>query len=99
MCEKDETVLDKYFKPYYDQIIRERHLLAKDFSDGISKIITALPELVMDCPKLHQIVYDYLIKPIRNANILNFKMVKWDIKPLVKEEDEDEDLLFEDTDA
>jgi len=26
-------------------------------------------------------------------------MVKWDIKPLAKEEDEDDDLLFDDTDA
>lgn len=72
---------------------------AKDFSEGISKIISALPELVMDCPKLHQIVYNYLIKPLVKANILNLKMLKWDIKPLPKEEDEDEDIAFEDTDA
>ena len=71
--------------------------MAKDFSEGISKIISALPELIMDCPKLHQIVYNYVIKPLIKANILNFKLVKWDIKPPTRKEDDD--MLFEDTDA
>lgn len=53
LCEKDDATLDKYFTPYYAHIIGERHLLAKDFSQGLSKIMSNLPELVMDCPKLH----------------------------------------------
>jgi hypothetical protein len=70
LCEKDEATLDKYFKPYYDQIIRERHLEAKDFAQGLSKIISNLAELVMDCPKLHQVVFKYLMLPLIEANVL-----------------------------
>jgi hypothetical protein len=41
--------------------------------DGISRIIAALPELVMDSPKIHSIVFEYIIKPGIDKKILDFK--------------------------
>lgn len=51
----------------------------------------------MDCPAIHQRVYEYLIKPLIDAKILNYKFLRWDLKPTY--EDEDEDVLFEETDS
>jgi hypothetical protein len=53
---------------------------------------------VVDCPSIHQRVYDYLIKPLIEAKILNYKFLKWDLKPTYEDEDEDE-ALFEETDS
>lgn len=78
--------------------MRGKHLQAKDFSHGISKIITHLPELVMDCPLIHQRVYAYIIRPLINAKILNYKFLRWDLKPTYEDEG-DEDTLFEESDS
>lgn len=76
----------------------ERKLIfAKDFSNGLSKIIAHLPELAMDCPTIHQRVFEYLIKPLIEAKILNYKFLRWDSKPTY--DDEEEDALFEETDS
>lgn len=98
LCDKDTSSLDKYFKPYLEHVMRGKHLQAKDFSHGISKIITHLPELVMDCPLIHQRVYAYIIRPLINAKILNYKFLRWDLKPTYEDEG-DEDTLFEESDS
>jgi len=77
--------------------MKDSLLQKRDFSDGISKIIATLPELVMDSPRIHHIVFDYIIKPLLDEKILNLKMVKWDMKPETDEEEED-DVLFEEFD-
>lgn len=64
LIENTAKELIKYFKPYFEQLIAEKHLSKPEYSDGISKVITSLPELIMDYPAVHKLVFDYLIEPL-----------------------------------
>lgn len=71
-------------------------MTGKDFSDGISKAIASIPELVMDRPNIHQVLFNYIIKPLLSGKpILEFGKVKWDY--VIPPDDEDDEVLFEET--
>ena len=57
----NEETLHKYFPAYFGEIMNARVLNGKDYSDGVSKIILMLEELVYNTPKMHRLAYDYII--------------------------------------
>ena len=49
-----------------------------------------LPELALDCPQIHQYLMDYMIKPLKEKKIVEYKWITWKFDKAKKEEDEDE---------
>jgi hypothetical protein len=80
-------------------IISERHLNARDFSDGLSKVIQLMPELQMDCPSIFKLVFDNMFVPLEN--LLDMKKIRWveNKKSKDKDKEESDEYLIEDTDA
>jgi len=98
VCEKNKKTLDTVFKPYFNTLLEKKLFEKKDVSDGISKIIGGLPELVMDSPVIHKLVYDFIICPSESSGTINYRKIRWDMKPSSDVEGED-DGLFEETDT
>lgn len=65
-----------------------RVLNGKDYSEGTTKIIFMLSDLVQDTPIMHKLVYDFIISPLQKKGILNFKFVRWD-----SDQSSDEDVF------
>jgi hypothetical protein len=54
-----------------------RVLTVKDYSEGTTKIIYMLSDLVEDTPKIHRLVYDYVLSPLQKKGILNLRFIRW----------------------
>ena len=67
-----------------------------DLSDGISKFISFMPELSLDLPDLHKYIFNIVIKPLVDSNMMNLKFLRFDY-PLPKPEDPD-DVVFDASD-
>ena len=48
---------------------------------------------MLDCPQIHKYLMDYLIKPLRNKQIVQYKFITWKFEK-VKKEDDDDDIVF-----
>lgn len=79
------------------QTLSDQKLMNKpDFSDGISRFISFMPELSLDLPDLHKYVFNIVIKPLVDSNMMNLKYLRFD-NPLPKPEDPD-DVIFDASD-
>ena len=78
LTERTTEVLTKYFVPYFQQLLSENHLRQNEYEEGLSKIIAGMPELVMDSPKIHELVFNYMVKPLMDKGQLNYGNLKWD---------------------
>ena len=56
-----------------------RVLTVKDYSDGTTKIIYMLSDLVDDAPKIHKLTFEYVLSPLQKKGILNFRFVRWSL--------------------
>ena len=70
LTERDTKMLSKYFVPYFAQLISENQLKRNDYEEGLSMILGGLPELVMDSPKIHELVFNYMIKPLLDKDLI-----------------------------
>lgn len=75
LCDKEPKVIKNYFRDYINLIITERHLNARDFSDGVSKVIQMMPELQMDCPTIYRLLFENVIVPLEK--VLDMKKIRW----------------------
>ena len=48
---------------------------------------------MLDCPQIHKYLMDYLIKPLRNKQIVQYKFITWKFEK-AKKEDDDDDIVF-----
>jgi len=69
-----------------------------DFSDGISRFIQFLPELVIDVPLISKYLFTFVIKPLMDNNMLDLRYIKWSMEPEKKGDDED-DIVFDGSDS
>lgn len=62
----DEEIqkVDKHFEGYLNQLISQKKMQNKDFSEGISKFVQFMPEIVLDLPQIHTYLWKYVIKPL-----------------------------------
>lgn len=62
----DEEIqkVDKHFEGYLNQLISQKKMQNKDFSEGISKFVEFMPEIVLDLPQIHTYLWKYVIKPL-----------------------------------
>jgi hypothetical protein len=72
----------------------------KDFSEGISKFVQYMPEIVLDLPQIHSYVWKYVIKPLYTKGALKLRFIQWTAdpkdKPAVENED---DYVFDQTNS
>ena len=74
----------------------------RDFSEGVSRIITLFPDIALDVPQIHIYLYSYIIKPLVDAKVmemkgLNFRLKRKDV--IQEEEGDDEDIDFDNSDC
>lgn len=79
----DEEIqkVDIHFENYLGQIISQKKLVNKDFSDGLSKFVQFMPEIVLDLPQIHSYLFKYVIKPLLKRSMLKMRFVQWSIDP------------------
>jgi len=79
----DEEIqkVDIHFENYLGQLISQKKLVNKDFSDGLSKFVQFMPEIVLDLPQIHSYVFKYVIKPLLKRSMLKMRFVQWSIDP------------------
>ena len=56
-----------------------------------------MPELQMDCPTIYRLLFDNVLVPLEN--ILDMKKIRWLEKKQVKEKEDSDDYIMEDTDS
>lgn len=67
-----------------------------DYSDGCSRFISMMPELSLDLPEIHKYLFNYVIRPLVNKQMMTLRFLKFD-RELPKPEDPD-DYVFDNTD-
>lgn len=89
----DTRMIEQHLSRYYEFLVKDNILKSKDINQGLSRFSDLLAELVLDCPQIHKYLMDFLIKPLREKNIVQYKFITWKFeKP--KKEDDDEDIVF-----
>lgn len=48
------TRVEKHLLGYLEAIVARKIFKAQDFGEGISKVVQFMPELVLDCPMIHE---------------------------------------------
>ena len=79
-------------------MVQKKIFGGKDFSEGIARVITLMPELAMDFPKIHTYLFKYVILPLLERDILKLESIKWNEVIKKDEPDDDDDIVFDNTD-
>lgn len=58
-----------------------------------------MPELMLDIPQLPSYTFTYVIKPLHANNNLKYNFVKWKIDKPQPAPDDDDDIVFDNTDG
>lgn len=90
--------VDLHFDSYLGQIISQKKLQSKDFSEGVSKFVQFMPEIVLDLPQIHAYCFKHVIKPLVRRQCLKMRFVEWTSKEKPAEVDPD-DYVFDSTDS
>lgn len=53
----------------------------------------------MDSPKIHELVFNYILKPLLENNIIKYDNINWNVQSATAQDGEDDDVLFDETDA
>jgi len=95
--DEDMQKVDDYFEGYLFELIAQKKLKNKDFSEGISKFVQLMPELGLDLPQIHAYLMKHVIKPLLNKSALRLSYIQWssDAKPA----GDDDDYVFDQTDS
>jgi hypothetical protein len=91
------TKVKKYLLKYIICLSEQKVLAKPDFSDGISKFISYMPEFSLDVPELHKYLYNFVIHPMIEQNLMSIKFLKFD-RELPKPEDPEDDVCFDSSD-
>jgi hypothetical protein len=62
--ELDKPVIEDNLPKYLDQLSQNKSLGKANFSEGISTFISMMPELALDSPLLHQLLWKNVMKPL-----------------------------------
>ena len=97
----DQEELEEYLPEFLKGITKTNAFTKRDFSEGISRIITIFPDLCLDYPQLHHYLYTFVVVPLLEAESLemrqlNFRMPKADV---VQEEPDEDDVEFNNSDC
>jgi len=98
--ELDKPVIETYLGSYLQALSKGKSLGKADFSDGISSFISLMPELALDSPMLHQLLWKNVMKPLVSDSCMQLKFVKFDadIPKKEGEEAEEDDYVFDASD-
>ena len=91
--EVETKLLEKHMPEFIDKLIKTKHLKGRDFNEGISKVIQNMPELVLDCPQIHEYLWLFIMQPLMKSSMLTLNNIKWvdnDPKPV-----DDDDIVFD----
>lgn len=98
--DEETKKVDQHFEGYLNQLISQKKLVNKDFSEGLSKFVQFMPEIVLDLPQIHAYAWKYVIKPLYRKGYLKLRFIQWSIdpkdKPAVENED---DYVFDQTNS
>ena len=80
----------RHLETFLKQVLHEKTFTARDFSDGVSKLIQNFGELALDFPLIHKYTFETIIQPLLKSKAMQYKFLKW-IPPEAKEEKKEED--------
>jgi len=92
--DEDTRKIEQHLTRYFDLLLADGVLKGSDINHGLSRFSDQLPELVLDCPQIHKYLMDYVIRPLREKNIVQYKHISWKFQKTKKDEDEDDDIIF-----
>lgn len=92
--DEDTKKVEEHLARYFELLIADGVLKPKDINKGLSRFADLLPELVLDCPQIHQYLMDYMIRPLQSKNIVQYKHISWKVEEPKKEGEEDDDIIF-----
>jgi|TARA_B110001450_G_scaffold230033_1_gene231019 hypothetical protein len=59
-----------------------------------------MPELVLDCPMIHEYLWKNVIDPLMRRGLLKPKFIRWNVDPKDKPPvEDDDDISFDSSDA
>lgn len=93
--DEDIKNVKMYLGAYLTQLTKQKIMSKNDFCSGVSKFISLMPELSLDVPDIHKYLFQYVIHPLMNQDMLDINMVRFDLQPKTDELDE---IMFEQTD-
>jgi len=92
--------VDLHFDGYMSQIISQKKLQSKDFSEGLSKFVQFMPEIVLDLPQIHAYCFKFVIRPLQKKGLLKMRFIKWSVDPKEKPAEVDpDDYVFDQTNS
>jgi hypothetical protein len=92
--------VDLHFDGYMSQIISQKKLQSKDFSEGLSKFVQFMPEIVLDLPQIHAYCFKFVIRPLQKKGLLKMRFIKWSVDPKDKPAEVDpDDYVFDQTNS
>lgn len=91
--DEDTKKIEQHLLDYLQHLLNDNVLKQRDINQGLSRFSDLLPELVLDCPQIHKYLMNFLIKPLREKNIVSYQHISWKFEKIKKEDDED-DIQF-----
>ena len=91
-CEETAKV-EAHLTNYLMHLHKDKLLSNANFNNGMSRMADILPDLALDLPAVHKYLFQYVIEPLRAANILDWSKINW-VTPEDKSkaaEDDDEE--------
>lgn len=62
------TRVEEHLLGYLEAIVARKIFKAQDFGEGISKVVQFMPELVLDCPMIHEYLWKNVMVPLIRWN-------------------------------
>ena len=91
--DENTNKIEQHLATYFEKLTLDKVLAHKDVNNGLSRFSDLLPDLCMDCPQIHQYLMDFLIKPLRDKKIVQYKQITWKFEKIKKDDDDDE-IIF-----
>lgn len=94
--DEDTAKVEEHLTNYLMHVYNDKQASQKDFNGAISRMADFLPDLALDLPMVHQYLMKYVIDPLLEKKVIDWKKINW-VTPedkSAKTEDEDDDFEF-----
>jgi len=75
--DEDTRMIKEHLARYFEFLVKDGILKSKDVNKGLSRFSDLMAELVLDCPQIHKYLMEFMIKPLREKQIVQYKFITW----------------------
>jgi len=81
--------VEKHLSKYLLWLNEDKVIDKKSFSFAVSLFGDYISDLAIDLPQIHEYFWKYVMLPLLDANVIDYNLIKWDIKAEKIDDDDD----------